>query len=64
MKTFNSVALKTLQGKSNDLIIFRMSKLGIAREGGSVCFGQLLGMCDHVSLTLGKYHHSPLQCKE
>ncbi|GAA6091874.1 hydroxyproline dehydrogenase [Tachysurus ichikawai] len=29
-----------------------MTELGIAREGGSVCFGQLLGMCDHVSLTL------------
>lgn len=37
-----------------------MSELGIARDGGSVCFGQLLGMCDHVSLTLGKYHHSSL----
>ncbi|KAM9837632.1 hydroxyproline dehydrogenase [Aulostomus maculatus] len=28
--------------------------LGINKDGGSVCFGQLLGMCDHVSLTLAK----------
>ncbi|KAK5850792.1 hypothetical protein PBY51_001638 [Eleginops maclovinus] len=32
----------------------RMEELGIANDGGSVCFGQLLGMCDHVSLTLAK----------
>ncbi|XP_075687591.1 hydroxyproline dehydrogenase [Rhinoderma darwinii] len=32
----------------------RMAELGIARSGGAVCFGQLLGMCDHVSLTLGQ----------
>ncbi|KAM4525245.1 hydroxyproline dehydrogenase [Odontesthes bonariensis] len=30
----------------------RMEELGIDKDGGSVCFGQLLGMCDHVSLTL------------
>ncbi|KAM6897897.1 hydroxyproline dehydrogenase isoform 2-T2 [Xenentodon cancila] len=32
----------------------RMEELNIDRDGGSVCFGQLLGMCDHVSLTLAK----------
>ncbi|XP_023196376.1 hydroxyproline dehydrogenase isoform X2 [Xiphophorus maculatus] len=32
----------------------RMEELGIQKDGGSVCFGQLLGMCDHVSLTLAK----------
>ncbi|XP_029312592.1 hydroxyproline dehydrogenase [Cottoperca gobio] len=32
----------------------RMEELGIDHDGGSVCFGQLLGMCDHVSLTLAK----------
>uniref|UniRef100_A0A673CJU7 Proline dehydrogenase n=1 Tax=Sphaeramia orbicularis TaxID=375764 RepID=A0A673CJU7_9TELE len=32
----------------------RMEELGIDKHGGSVCFGQLLGMCDHVSLTLAK----------
>nr|XP_046232236.1 hydroxyproline dehydrogenase [Scatophagus argus] len=32
----------------------RMGELGIDKDGGSVCFGQLLGMCDHVSLTLAK----------
>ncbi|TSK14502.1 Hydroxyproline dehydrogenase [Bagarius yarrelli] len=31
-----------------------MTELGIARDGGSVSFGQLLGMCDHVSLTLAQ----------
>ncbi|XP_043372967.1 hydroxyproline dehydrogenase isoform X2 [Dermochelys coriacea] len=32
----------------------RMEELGIAKDGGAVCFGQLLGMCDHVSLALGQ----------
>ncbi|XP_060951129.1 hydroxyproline dehydrogenase [Limanda limanda] len=32
----------------------RMEELEINKGGGSVCFGQLLGMCDHVSLTLAK----------
>lgn len=32
----------------------RMAELSIGRSGGAVCFGQLLGMCDHVSLTLGQ----------
>ncbi|KAF1582666.1 Hydroxyproline dehydrogenase, partial [Eudyptes moseleyi] len=32
----------------------RMEELGIPRRGGTVCFGQLLGMCDHVSLALGR----------
>ncbi|XP_074162820.1 hydroxyproline dehydrogenase [Sminthopsis crassicaudata] len=31
----------------------RMSDLGIPPDG-AVCFGQLLGMCDHVSLALGQ----------
>uniref|UniRef100_A0A8C0IV30 Proline dehydrogenase n=1 Tax=Chelonoidis abingdonii TaxID=106734 RepID=A0A8C0IV30_CHEAB len=32
----------------------RMEELGIAKDRGAVCFGQLLGMCDHVSLALGQ----------
>lgn len=35
----------------------RMDELGIDKGGESVCFGQLLGMCDHVSLTLGEHSH-------
>ncbi|KAM4697688.1 hydroxyproline dehydrogenase [Rhinophrynus dorsalis] len=34
--------------------IRRMAELGIDKGSGCVCFGQLLGMCDHVSLTLGQ----------
>lgn len=30
-----------------------MSKRGIPAAGGGVYFGQLLGMCDHVTNTLG-----------
>ncbi|MEE6525779.1 hypothetical protein FKM82_026019 [Ascaphus truei] len=32
----------------------RMAELGIEKSSGAVSFGQLLGMCDHVSLTLGQ----------
>ncbi|XP_053909036.1 hydroxyproline dehydrogenase isoform X1 [Cuculus canorus] len=31
----------------------RMEELGIPRSGGGVCFGQLYGMGDHISLALG-----------
>lgn len=34
--------------------VTRMGVLGIERNHGAVCFGQLLGMCDHVSLTLAQ----------
>lgn len=32
----------------------RMKELAIDKHSGAVSFGQLLGMCDHVSLTLGQ----------
>ena len=34
--------------------VFRMSSFGISANNGSVVFGQLLGMCDHVTLSLGQ----------
>lgn len=39
-------------------ITHRMSELGIDRGSGDVTFGQLLGMCDHLSLTLGQAGYS------
>ncbi|KAG1933400.1 hydroxyproline dehydrogenase isoform X1 [Pimephales promelas] len=38
--------------------VTRMEELGLRRDGNSVCFGQLLGMCDHVSLTLAQHGFS------
>ena len=32
----------------------RMKEHGISKSDGTVVFGQLLGMCNHVSFTLGK----------
>ncbi|XP_050981080.1 hydroxyproline dehydrogenase [Labeo rohita] len=38
--------------------VTRMEELGLHGDGSSVCFGQLLGMCDHVSLTLAQHGFS------
>ncbi|XP_059387614.1 hydroxyproline dehydrogenase isoform X1 [Carassius carassius] len=35
-----------------------MEELGLDRDADAVCFGQLLGMCDHVSLTLAQHGFS------
>lgn len=35
--------------------LFRMKELGISVDDKKVFFGQLLGMSDHISFTLGKY---------
>ena len=39
---------------------FRMKELDIKREDKVVCFGQLLGMCDHVSFPLGEFGQSAI----
>ncbi|KAJ8364350.1 hypothetical protein SKAU_G00131810 [Synaphobranchus kaupii] len=39
-------------------VVSRLAELGIDKQAGSVCFGQLLGMCDHVSLTLASRGYS------
>ena len=31
----------------------RMAELGLSREDGRVVFGEQLGMCDHISSSLG-----------
>jgi hypothetical protein len=31
-----------------------MDKLGIRASDRVICFGQLLGMCDYISFSLGK----------
>lgn len=41
-----------------------MEELGLDKGVGSVCYGQLLGMCDHVSLTLGELQDSLLHLNE
>ena len=34
-------------------MLYRLKDHGIHREDKVVCFGQLLGMCDHISFPLG-----------
>ncbi|XP_072312718.1 hydroxyproline dehydrogenase [Eucyclogobius newberryi] len=48
------IIVATHNEESVRLAAQRMEALGIDKAAGSVCFGQLLGMCDHVSLTLAK----------
>ncbi|XP_067285306.1 hydroxyproline dehydrogenase [Pseudorasbora parva] len=38
--------------------VTRMEELRLHKDGNTVCFGQLLGMCDHVSLTLAQHGFS------
>ncbi|XP_076856850.1 hydroxyproline dehydrogenase [Brachyhypopomus gauderio] len=48
------IIVATHNEESVRMAITQMVQLGISQDGGSVCFGQLLGMCDHVSLTLAQ----------
>ena len=34
----------------------RMQECGISKSDGTVVFGQLLGICNHVSFTLGRVY--------
>ncbi|CAL1599386.1 unnamed protein product [Knipowitschia caucasica] len=52
------IIVATHNEESVRLAAQRVEELGIDRDDGSVCFGQLLGMCDHVSLTLAKEGYS------
>lgn len=43
---------------NEDCILYgirRMNELGIKPDDGSVCFGQLYGMCDHITYELGRF---------
>ena len=40
------------------LHFLRMKALNISPSDNLICFGQLLGMCDHVSYSLGKENWS------
>lgn len=35
--------------------IEKMNEVGILPMDKVICFGQLLGMCDHISFLLGKF---------
>ncbi|XP_056433073.1 hydroxyproline dehydrogenase isoform X2 [Gadus chalcogrammus] len=48
------VIIATHNEESVRRTVQRIEELGVDKGGGSVCFGQLLGMCDHVSLTLAE----------
>lgn len=52
----NRIIIASHNEESVRQVAERMEELGIDRDAGSVCFGQLLGMCDHVSLTLGEQY--------
>lgn len=36
--------------------IEKMKEIGISPEDKVICFGQLLGMCDYITMPLGKIH--------
>lgn len=48
------VMIATHNEQSVHQAVMTMAQLGIRRKEGGVSFGQLLGMCDHVSFSLGK----------
>lgn len=52
------VMIATHNQDSVSAVVKQMAELGIDRRLGGVSFGQLLGMCDHVSIGLGKAGYS------
>ncbi|KAK2574510.1 Hydroxyproline dehydrogenase, partial [Acropora cervicornis] len=48
------VMVATHNEESVELVIQRMKQLGITHDSGKVSFGQLYGMCDQVSYSLGQ----------
>nr|ANS11602.1 proline dehydrogenase 2-like MW protein [Saccoglossus kowalevskii] len=49
-----SMIVATHNEESLTLAVNKMTELGIDKTDGTVCFGQLLGMCDQVSYALGQ----------
>lgn len=39
--------------------IEKMKEIGISPEDKVICFGQLLGMCDYITMPLGKFASHP-----
>ncbi|KAI3379515.1 hypothetical protein SNEBB_010045 [Seison nebaliae] len=53
-----SVMCATHNSKSVEDAIMRMKECGIGPNDKIICFGQLYGMCDHISYTLGQMGYS------
>ena len=58
------VMVATHNQASIEATVALMGQLGIEPNGNGVCMGQLLGMADHLTFTLGRngYRVRPLRC--